>query len=482
MSKGVYVFTYKNNEIHTRFIEGEYWFVATDIVRAVGASAKNTTQIIRKLPESSRMLYLHEIPTRPNGINTWHIDEQGLRLLLDWPTKPEAAILLDYIESEILPVLPMLHAKAEKEELEAAPSVAKPSENVPMVIPKEEPKEVQEEIRIFESPLFGKIRTVDIDEKIYFVARDVALALGYHNPNEALSYHCKGVAKCYTLTNGGRQLMNVIPEGDIYRLVAHSELPSAQAFESWVFDEVLPKEESKEVQEDVLSVRINQSQEQVVSGRMLHTFLEIGTEYAKWFTRICEYGFTEGEDFRVIVKNDEIVKCGRPSTDHELHLDMAKEICMLARNERGKQARQYFLQLEKDWNSPEKVMARALLMANVEIGDLKVLTAKQEEKIAEQAETIATLEPKAKIYDKVMNTESTCTVSDVAISNGWQSSALFKLLRTNGWLDKRSNAKHHVSRKAPKGVFKVIKGIYGEQIRVTQEGYKQITALIKENE
>lgn len=376
MSKSVYVFTYKNVEIHTRFIEGEYWFVATDIVRAVGASAKNTTQIIRKLPEPSRVLYLHEIPTRPNGINTWHIDETGLRLLLDWPTKPEAALLLNYIESEILSVLPLLPTK--EEELEAVPSVAKPSENVPMVIPKEEPKEVQE---------------------------------------------------------------------------------------------------------DVLSVRINQSQEQVVSGRMLHTFLNVGTRYNDWFTRMCAYGFIENVDYRAITQK-KVTQQGNESvyTDHELRLDMAKEICMLARNERGKQARQYFLQLEKDWNSPEKVMARALLMANLEIGDLKVLTAQQEEKIIAQAETIATLEPKAKIYDKVMNTESTCTVSDVAISNGWQSSALFKLLRANGWLDKSSNAKHHVSRKAPKGVFKVIKGIYGEQIRVTQEGYKQITALIKENE
>lgn len=387
MSKGVYVFTYKNNEIHTRFIEGEYWFVATDIVRAVGASAKNTTQIIRKLPESSRMLYLHEIPTRPNGINTWHIDEQGLRLLLDWPTKPEAAILLDYIESEILSVLPMLHAKAEKEELEAAPSVAKPSENVPMVIPKEEPKEVQEEIRIFESPLFGKIRTVDIDEKIYFVASDVAKSLGYARPNDAISVHCRYTvkrriphpqSKCSSIE------VNVIPEGDIYRLVAHSELPSAQAFESWVFDEVLP------------TIR----------------------KHGIYMTpKVAEEAIEDQESF----------------------------------------------------------LARAVLVAQGVID-------KQKAKIAEQAETIATLEPKAKIYDKVMNTESTCTVSDVAISNGWQSSALFKLLRTNGWLDKRSNAKHHVSRKAPKGVFKVIKGIYGEQIRVTQEGYKQITALIKENE
>ena len=94
--------------------------------------------------------------------------------------------------------------------------------------------------QIFSNPKFGEIRTIDIEGKIYFVASDIAKALGYQNTSEAIKYHCKGVAKCYIPTNGGNQEMNIIPEGDIYRLAAKSELPGAEEFESWIFDEVIP--------------------------------------------------------------------------------------------------------------------------------------------------------------------------------------------------------------------------------------------------
>jgi len=94
--------------------------------------------------------------------------------------------------------------------------------------------------QIFSNPKFGEIRTIEIDRKIHFVASDIAKALGYTNPSKAINDHCKGVTKRYIPTNGGNQEMNVIPEGDIYRLAAKSELPGAEEFESWIFDEVLP--------------------------------------------------------------------------------------------------------------------------------------------------------------------------------------------------------------------------------------------------
>ncbi len=96
------------------------------------------------------------------------------------------------------------------------------------------------ELKIFENTEFGQVRTVTIEDKIYFVASDVAKALGYAKPQNAISAHCKGTLKWGIPTNGGNQEMNIIPEGDIYRLVVKSELPSAEKFESWVFDEVLP--------------------------------------------------------------------------------------------------------------------------------------------------------------------------------------------------------------------------------------------------
>lgn len=96
------------------------------------------------------------------------------------------------------------------------------------------------ELQIFNSEEFGDIRTAEIDGKPYFVGTDVAKALGYNNPRDAVSRHCKGVVKRDTPTSSGIQSMSYINEGDLYRLIMKSKLPSAEKFESWVMDEVLP--------------------------------------------------------------------------------------------------------------------------------------------------------------------------------------------------------------------------------------------------
>lgn len=96
------------------------------------------------------------------------------------------------------------------------------------------------ELQIFNSGEFGEIRTIEIDGKPYFVGTDVAKALGYNNPRDAVSRHCKGVVKHDTPTSSGIQSMSCINEGDLYRLIMKSKLPSAEKFESWVMDEVLP--------------------------------------------------------------------------------------------------------------------------------------------------------------------------------------------------------------------------------------------------
>jgi prophage antirepressor-like protein len=96
------------------------------------------------------------------------------------------------------------------------------------------------ELQIFNSGEFGDIRTAEIDGKPYFVGADVAKALGYNNPRDAVSRHCKGVVKRDTPTSSGIQSMSYINEGDLYRLIMKSKLPSAEKFESWVMDEVLP--------------------------------------------------------------------------------------------------------------------------------------------------------------------------------------------------------------------------------------------------
>lgn len=96
------------------------------------------------------------------------------------------------------------------------------------------------EIKIFENTEFGSVRTIEENGKVMFCGKDVALALGYSNSKDAISRHCKGVVKHALPTTGGIQKMNFISEGDIYRLAAKSELPGAEKFESWIFDEVLP--------------------------------------------------------------------------------------------------------------------------------------------------------------------------------------------------------------------------------------------------
>lgn len=96
------------------------------------------------------------------------------------------------------------------------------------------------ELQIFENEEFGKVRTIELDGKPYFGAGDVAKALGYSNTHDAISRHCKGVVKHDIPTNSGVQTINFIPEGDIYRLIVRSQLPSAEKFEEWVFDEVIP--------------------------------------------------------------------------------------------------------------------------------------------------------------------------------------------------------------------------------------------------
>ena len=111
-----------------------------------------------------------------------------------------------------------------------------------------------------------------------------------------------------------------------------------------------------------------------VSARELHEFLEVGTAFKDWFPRMCEYGFTKDVDFNPLkierVQNEGDRLVNRMVDAAAITVEMAKELCMIQRNERGKQARQYFIQLERDWNSPEKVMARALRIAEGKIKQL----------------------------------------------------------------------------------------------------------------
>lgn len=161
----------------------------------------------------------------------------------------------------------------------------------------------------------------------------------------------------------------------------------------------------------------------LVGGRDLHEFLESSERYSKWFERMLSYGFVEGVDYtpyrKVHPQNKQEI------TDHALTIEMAKEIAMLQRNEKGKMARIYFLELERRWNSPEMVMKRAMDYLNQRIEKLQtenlVLTQQNNE-----------LKPKATYYDMVLQNKSLLSVSKIAKDYGMSARALNKKLHELG--------------------------------------------------
>ena len=172
-----------------------------------------------------------------------------------------------------------------------------------------------------------------------------------------------------------------------------------------------------------------QSDRPTVSARELHEFLGIETRYNDWFPRMCEYGFSEGTDFNLL-KNEQVRQEGnrmvsRTVDDAQLTIDMAKELCMIQRSEKGRQARQYFIQLEKDWNSPEKVMARAL-----QIADRKIRCLQDEN--AQQKQLLAEFSPKASYYDVVLQTKDVISVGKIAKDYGKSARWLNQLLHDKG--------------------------------------------------
>lgn len=153
-----------------------------------------------------------------------------------------------------------------------------------------------------------------------------------------------------------------------------------------------------------------------VSGRELHQALEIQTRYNDWFKRMCEYGFSENLDFYSILSKTP--EGGRPSTDHILTIDMAKEICMIQRSEIGKKCRQYFLEIERQWNSPEAVMARALKVADVKLLEARQHIQALETTVAVQNQQIQELQPKASYYDVILNCTDAISTSVIAKDYG----------------------------------------------------------------
>lgn len=181
---------------------------------------------------------------------------------------------------------------------------------------------------------------------------------------------------------------------------------------------------------ELINVTLNDNHEPVVSGRKLHKALDVKTRYNDWFNRMTEYGFIENQDYLAITQK-RVTAQGNSTNqvDHIIKLDMAKEIAMIQRTERGKQVRQYFIQVEKDFNSPEKIMARALLMADKKVHQLEA--------------KIEADRPKVLFAEAVSASHSSILVGELAKllkQNGVDMGAnrLFNWLRAHGYLIKRN--------------------------------------------
>lgn len=181
---------------------------------------------------------------------------------------------------------------------------------------------------------------------------------------------------------------------------------------------------------ELIKINTDNSDRPTVSGRELHKLLEINTRYNDWFPRMCEFGFTENIDFYSIVSKSP--DGGRPSMDHQLTIDMAKQICMIQRSPEGRKYREYFLEIERQWNNPEAIMARALKIADRKLLDvtaqMQQLTVKNEQlteeneelyiKTIQQEHQIDQLQPLANYTSIILANPGLVTITQIAKDYG----------------------------------------------------------------
>lgn len=207
-----------------------------------------------------------------------------------------------------------------------------------------------------------------------------------------------------------------------------------------------------------------------LSARELYKELNIAGRFSRWFEQMSEYGFEENVDYTSVQNCTEVQNNGgiqvRELQDYQITLDMAKEIAMLQRNEKGKEIRRKLIELEKAWNSPEKVMARALDIAHKTIANLQI---ENEE-----------MKPKAIFADAVATSDTSILIGDLAKlikQNGTDigQKRLFERMRNDGYLIKTGTSKNMPTQKAmEKGLFEV-----KERVISNPDGSTRITRTTK---
>lgn len=225
-------------------------------------------------------------------------------------------------------------------------------------------------------------------------------------------------------------------------------------------------------------LKVNYDNDRItLSARELHKFLEVKTSFKDWFPRMCEYGFNESQDFNPL-KNEQVRLEGnrqvkRTVQDYEITLDMAKEIAMIQRSDKGKEVRQYFLELERRWNSPEAVMNRALEYSRKQV---KALMEEKQGLIEENKE----LKPKALFADAVSASNESILIGQLAKlirQNGYEigQNRLFEWMRENEYLIKKGERYNQPTQKSMDlGLFEV-----KERTITNPDGSTRITLTTK---
>ena len=171
---------------------------------------------------------------------------------------------------------------------------------------------------------------------------------------------------------------------------------------------------------ELIRIQTNENEEQVVSGRDLHNFLEAGTQYSKWIERkIGKYGFVENIDF-VTVSQKRLTAQGNETTyfDHLMKISMAKEVAMTENSQKGKQARLYFIKCEEAWNNEDMILARAFKIQSKKMLEYVKRIENMEIELKQKEQIIAEYEPKASYYDLVLQSKDLISITLIAKDYG----------------------------------------------------------------
>ena len=188
---------------------------------------------------------------------------------------------------------------------------------------------------------------------------------------------------------------------------------------------------------ELIKIEINENGEQLVSARELHKFLEVKTKFKDWFPRMCEYGFIENKDYIAMAQKRATAQGNDTNyMNYLMKISMAKELSMIQRNAKGKEAREYFIKCEEAWNSDEMIMARALQIQNRKIITYKKQIEELEYSNQLKDQQIAEFKPIKDYVDTILSSPDALAISQIAADYGMTGAELNKVLHEKGVIKK----------------------------------------------